>query len=149
VLTATIPGAATGGAVPGVVGSTTYSVTVVNNDAVGAGPASQPFVFTTGAATIVPGKPTINYAFGYADIGFAPPSAGNSAIDEYEVLATGGGQTLDVVSAASSFYTYNGNLYAYLSPQPADTLTVTVRAHNAAGWGPWSAAVYFSDGGGG
>ena len=77
-------------------------------------------------------------------------SEDRSAIDDYEVLATGGGQNLDTVCAVTSLaLNPNGNYYVYLSPQPADTLTVTVRAHNAAGWGPWSAPVYFSDGGGG
>jgi hypothetical protein len=149
VLTASVAGAGRSGAVPGVVASTTYSVTVANDDAAGIGPASQPFTITAGPATIVPGKPTINYAVGYADIAFAPPPAGNSAIDEYDVLATGGGQNLDTVYPATSMVLNpNGNYYVYMAPQPADMLTVTVRAHNAAGWGPWSAPVYFADGGG-
>jgi len=142
VLHGSTAGTATNGSVAGVVASTTYSVTVANNDGGGAGATSQPVLITTGPATIRPGAPTITYAWGYADIRWNPPSAGNSAIDEYEVAASGGGQTL--VS-----YVSGSTLSDYLAPQPADTLAVTVRAHNAAGWGPWSAPVYFSDGGGG
>ena len=135
-------GTATNGSVVGVVASTTYSLTVANNDGGGAGATSQPVLITTRTATIRPGAPTITYAWGYADIRWNPPSAGNGAIDEYEVAAGGGGQTL--VS-----YVSGSTLSDYLAPQLADTLAVTVRAYNAAGWGPWSAPVYFSDGGSG
>lgn len=139
VLTAVVPGATTSGAVPGVVASTAYSVTVANNDAGGPGATSQPASFTTGPATIVPGAPTIAYYWGYAALRWVPTSSGNSVIDEYEVLATGG-QTLTT-------YVSGSTLSAYLAPAPSDLLTVKVRAHNAAGWGPWSKPVQFVDGG--
>jgi hypothetical protein len=140
VLTAVIAGTARSGAVSGVVGSTTYSVTVANDDAGGAGATSQPFLITTGPATIAPGVPAVTYAWGYADIRWNAPSAGNSAIDEYEVSATGGGNAI-------TSYVSGSTLSDYLSPAPADTLTVMVRAHNAAGWGGWSNPVVFVDGG--
>ena len=141
VLTAVVPGTAKHGVVPGVLASTTYSVTVANDDGGGPGAVSQPFAITTVPATIHPDAPTITYYWGYADIRWNAPKAGDSAIDEYEVLATGGGQTL-------TSYVSGSTLSDYLSPAPADILNVRVRAHNAAGWGSWSAAVYFSDGGG-
>lgn len=140
VLTASVTGATTSGFVPGVVASTTYSITVRNDDSGGIGATSQPITFTTVPATIVPGAPVITYTFGYADISWNPPSAGNSAIDEYEVTATGGGNAIDNILPGTA-------TSDYMSPAPADQLTVMVRAHNAAGWGPWSSPVYFYDGG--
>jgi Fibronectin type III domain len=142
VLTARIAGTAASGAVSGLLASTTYSVTVTNSDAGGTGPASAPVLVTSQPATVPPSAPTITYYWGYANIRWTAPSPGNSVIDQYEVMATGGGQTL-------TSYVSGSTLADYLTPQPADLLTVTVRAHNAAGWGPWSTPVYFSDGGGG
>jgi len=140
-LTALVGGTTTSGVLCCVSGSTTYSITVANNDGGGAGALSQPILFTTAPASIPPGAPTITYAFGYADIRWNPPaSEGNSVIDQYEVQAVGGGQTL--IS-----YVSGTTLSDYLAPAPADSLAVTARAHNAAGWGPWSAPVYFADGG--
>jgi hypothetical protein len=142
VLTGYVFGTSARGAVSGVLASTTYSVTVANNDGGGPGATSKPFLIKTHRATIVPGAPTITYAWGYVSLRWNAPSAGNSAIDEYEVLAAGGGNTI-------TSYVSGSTLSDYLSPQPADSLSVKVRAHNAAGWGHWSAAVVFSDGGGG
>jgi hypothetical protein len=142
VLTAVTPGTATRGAVPGVLASTTYAVTVANNDGGGAGAPSHTFLIKTQRATERPGKPVITYAWGYVDIRWNAPSAGNSAIDQYEVLATGGGNKL-------TSYVSGAILADYLAPQPSDSLAVTVRAHNAAGWGKWSVATIFTDGGGG
>jgi hypothetical protein len=142
VLTAFTAGTAKRGLVSGLVASTTYSVTVANNDGGGPGATSKAILIKTHRATIRPGAPTITYAWGYADIRWSAPSAGNSAIDEYEVSAAGGGQTI-------TSYVSGSTLSDYLSPQSADSLTVKVRAHNAAGWGSWSAPVTFSDGGGG
>jgi hypothetical protein len=140
VLTATVEGTATSGVINGVVGSTTYSVTVANNDAGGAGAASQPFVITTNKATIVPGVPTITYSYGWADLRWNDPSAGNSAIDKYEVYAYG--ESNKIISFVSG-----STLSDYLYPNAADKLTVWLRAHNAAGWGHWTAPIYFYDGG--
>ena len=140
-LTSYVAGTAVRGSVPGLVASTTYSITVANNDGGGAGAPSKPFLIKTQRAKIVPGAPTITYAWGYANVRWDAPSAGNSVIDEYEVLAAGGGHTL-------ASYVPGSMLSDYLSPQPADSLSVKVRAHNAAGWGKWSAAVVFTDGGG-
>jgi hypothetical protein len=140
VLTAVVPGTATTATVPGVVGSTAYSITVANNDGGGAGATSQPFLFTSGKATIVPRTPTITYEWGYAGIRWNPPSPGNSAIDRYEVTATGEGN--NIISYVSGSATSD-----YLYPAPADSLAVKIRAHNAAGWGRWSTTVYFYDGG--
>ena len=141
VLTGTVLGTARRGSVPGVLADTTYSVTVANNDGGGPGAPSKAYLIKTAKASIPPSAPTINYAWGYADIRWTAPPPGNSVIDRYEVLATGGGHTIRSFVPGST-------LTDYLSPQPADSLTVKVRAHNAAGWGHWSAPVIFSDGGG-
>jgi hypothetical protein len=140
VLTGSASGTARKDEVIGVMASTRYAITVANDDGGGAGATSRPFRIKTARATISPGAPAITYMWGYADVRWSAPSAGNSAIDRYEVLATGGGQTI-------KSYVSGSTLADYLSPQPADSLAVKVRAHNAAGWGRWSAAVYFSDGG--
>ena len=125
----------------GVVASTTYSVAVADNDAGGRGATSKPFIITTSKARIRPGAPVITYAWGYADVRWTAPNPGNSAIDEYEATATIGRKRYNTYVPGSA-------LAAYLSPPPADSLTVAVRAHNAVGWGAWSASVSFSDGGG-
>ena len=140
VLTAVVSGTARRGSVPGVAGSTTYSITVANNDGGGAGATSQLYQFTSGPATIAPGRTVISYSTGYAYIRWNAPSPGNSAIDEYEVTATGGGNNI-------TDYLPGTALSAQLYPAPADQLTVMVRAHNLAGWGAWSAPVTFIDGG--
>lgn len=140
VLTTVVPGAATTGVINGVVGSTTYSVTVANNDAGGPGATSQPFMITTNKATIVPGVPKITYYYGWADLRWNAPSAGNSAIDKYEVYAYGESNKITSFVSGSS-------LSDYLYPNAADKLTVILRAHNAAGWGHWTAPIYFYDGG--
>jgi hypothetical protein len=141
-LSATVSGQVTSAVVPNVLGSTVYKVTVVNNDAGGTGATSQPFFIESVQATIPPGAPTITHAWGYGALSWVPTSFGNSVINGYQVLATGGGQRLTTYVAGTV-------LTAYLYPQPADLLSVKVRAHNGAGWSPWSTPVTFVDGGGG
>jgi hypothetical protein len=142
VLSGYVAGVARKGIVPGVVASTTYSITVANNDGGGAGAISRPVLFKTRRATRRPGAPIITYYWGYVALRWDAPSAGNSVIDRYEVLATGAGQKLTSFVSGST-------LSDYLYPQLSDSLTVKVRAHNLAGWGPWSKPVTFTDGGGG
>jgi hypothetical protein len=139
VLTVTVSGTGTSGSVPGVVASTTYSVTVRNGEAGGQGPASAPVMFTTGPATIAPSAPTITHewwASGYLALSWTPGAAGSSVIDQYEVSAAPDGNA----SQAAIAYVAGSTTSAYLTVDTTvDYYSLTVRAHNAAGWGPWSA----------
>ena len=74
VLTGSVSGAATRGVVQGLLASTTYSITVTNNDGGGAGASSRPLLFKTHRATIPPAAPAITYAWGYADVRWSAPS---------------------------------------------------------------------------
>ncbi|MDQ6616977.1 MAG: fibronectin type III domain-containing protein [Actinomycetota bacterium] len=132
-------GTATSGAVTNVQPLTTYSVTVVSFDAGGASPASAPVLYTTAASTVPPGAPTILYHWWTPPqlaASWAPGSTGDSPIDQYEVTATNhDGDTPVVVTQFVS------TTSAYLTVDDTLDWIVTVRAHNAAGWGPWSASV--------
>lgn len=61
---------------------------------------------------------------------------GDSPVDQYQVTITGsdrGGTFTQTVSGTT--------LTASLTIDYAPNWSVTVRAHNASGWGPWSASV--------
>jgi len=141
-LTAPVTGAASSGTVLSLVASTTYSVTVSNNDAGGAGTASDPLLFTTDPATEPPSAPTITHSWWAGSslaLTWMPPSPGNSAIDVNEVTAVGVGEEKPTpyVTTVSGSATS-----AYLSVDHTTGWSVSVRAHNAAGWGPPSQAVF-------
>ena len=145
VLTATVSGTASRGLVGPLQPLTTYAVTVVNTDAGGSSRAGAPVTVTTPASTVVPSAPTGVTA------GWTAPGApgdtlaaawravtpGDSPIDDYQVTVsvsdgdtTAGPFTQDATGTSAAF--------------PADdTLDWKVqgRAHRAAGWGPWSAAI--------
>jgi hypothetical protein len=151
VLTQVVTGLARQGAVFGVTGSTTYTITVVSNDFSGHSQPGGPISFTTAPATHLPGVPSIYYiwtAGGGLAVRMLAPATGNSAIDQYEVLAAG--DTGSVPSYATIGYPLlpGSNVYDYTSLSPALTWSIKARAHNAAGWGPWSAS-YLWDGTGG
>ena len=58
---------------------------------------------------------------------------GNSPVDEYEIVINGSD------GAGTSTQTVSGTtLTAYFNVDSIPNWTVTVRAHNAAGWSPWS-----------
>ncbi|PWU24547.1 MAG: hypothetical protein C5B48_05820 [Candidatus Rokuibacteriota bacterium] len=142
-LTTTVVGSATSGLIGPLQPETTYQITVVNTTIAGSGPASTPISVTTAAASVVPSAPTgvtahwtgsgDTTAMLVATWNAAVP--GDSPVDEYEVLITGsdgGGtftQTVSGVTLTASFTVDN-----------IPDWTVMVRAHNAAGWGPWSAS---------
>jgi hypothetical protein len=145
VLTATVSGAAATGSVSGVLPSTQYSVTVVNATSGGVGPASQPVLFTTGVSSNPPASPTgLRVFWTYNGTAselltavWTPGAPGDSPIDQYEVMATShDSDTPQTVTGTVSAPTTS----IYLSVDDLQDWSVQVRAHNAAGWGPWSSA---------
>jgi hypothetical protein len=64
---------------------------------------------------------------------------GNSPVDNFEVKAVAVNSSttspLDAVTPAPA------TGYTFYQPDNSVSWQVTVRAHNAAGWGPWSTAV--------
>lgn len=78
-----------------------------------------------------PGHPGVILA---AD--WAAAAGGNSPVDQYQVTASVYGDT----RPAPITQTVSGStLSAYLAADDNYDWSVQVRAHNAAGWGPWSA----------
>jgi hypothetical protein len=124
--------------------STTYSVTVTTRDAGGTSPASAPILFTTGPATTAPAAPVITHDWwaqpGLLAVSWQPGSTGDSPVDKYLVSITApdaGGQSSTATVAPPS-------TSAYLSADSTLDWSITVRAHNAAGWSPWSTATVLS-----
>jgi hypothetical protein len=143
VLTTTVTGSAASGVVAPLQPSTTYQVTVVTTTAGGSSPPSTPYTVTTEAASIAPSAPTGVSARweGNPDtstsfqVSWNAAVPGDAPVDQYEITITGsdGGGTFtqDVPGTA---------LTAYFTADPTPNWTITVRAHNAAGWSPWSAS---------
>lgn len=151
VLTATVSGPVTTGAVPEVQPSTTYSVTVSNRDAGGAGPASAPILVTTQASTTPPLAPSIQRLWwantNLLAVSWQPGTTGDSPIDQFEVMATASdsdatSQSMAVSGSLHPMVVYvNGSATsAYIRLDDTLSWSVTVRAHNTAGWGLWSTA---------
>jgi hypothetical protein len=115
---------------------------VVSNDFSGSSPPSAPLTVTTAPASAVPRAPTIAYiwiAGSELAVRMLAPKPGNSAIDEYEVLALGA-TTVPSYVPVSYPIPPGSNVYDYTALNPALTWEIKVRAHNAAGWGAWSPA---------
>jgi hypothetical protein len=143
-LTTTVTGTATNGAISPLQPSTTYQITVVTTSISGSSPASVPISVTSSAATIPPSAPTGVTASwsnlnptGATDTLVATWPAtvpGNSPIDEYLVTITGsdgGGIFTNTVSGTT--------LTTYFNVDYTPNWSVTVQAHNAFGWGSISA----------
>ncbi len=143
ILTTNVVGSATSGLIGPLQPQTTYQITVVDATIGGSSPASTPIFVTTTAASVVPSAPTGVTAY------WTAPGAttatlvatwnaavpGDSPVDEYEVLISGsdgGGTFTQTVSGTT--------LTASFTVDWTPDWMVTVRAHNAAGWGPWSAS---------
>jgi len=140
ILTSTVTGPGMNGNIPSLQPQTTYQITVANTTIGGTGPASAPITLTTGAATIPPSAPTGVTAHwvnldppGTTDTLIANWQAavpGDSPIDQYQVVITGGGSLTNLVSGA----TLNTSFVVDFGPN----WKVTVQAHNTVGWGPAS-----------
>jgi hypothetical protein len=147
ILTASVTGVATSGAIPGLEPMTTYQVTVVDTTIGGTSAASEPITVTTVPASIPPLAPTgVAASWSNPDPSDTTDTIvatwqaavpGNSPVDEYLITVTGsdGGGTFT--------QTVDGNtLTAYFSVNSVPNWSVTVQAHNAAGWGQTSTAVH-------
>jgi hypothetical protein len=146
VLTATVTGSGTNGVIPTLQPATSYQVTVTSTTIGGTSPASIPFSVTTEAALIVPSAPIKVVASwsnpdpsGATDTLVATWSAavpGDSPIDQYQITITGS------EGAGTSTQTVSGTtLTTYFNVDYIPNWTVTLQAHNAAGWGPSSTPV--------
>ena len=147
VLTTTVTGAATSGVITTLEPSTIYRITVVNTTIGGSSPPSAPVSVATSPATVAPEAPAGDTASwsnpdpsGTTDTLIASWQAadpGNSPVDEYQVTITGsdgGGTFTQTVSGTI--------LTTYFTEDYIPNWSVTVQAHNAAGWGPVSAAYH-------
>jgi hypothetical protein len=143
VVTATVSGNGTSALIGPLQPLTTYQITVVNTDAAGSSPASSPLSLTTPGSSVVPSAPT-----GVTARWTAPGSPsdqlvaswhaaapGDSPTDAYQVTISGsdGGGTYTQTVAGST-------LTASFTVSDIPDWSVKVRAHDAAGWGPWSAS---------
>ena len=140
-VTATVSGSATSGAVGPLQPQTTYQINVVNTDSGGTSPSSAPVTLTTAAASVVPSAPTGVKAH-WVSPGSSPDTlvatwaaaaGGDSPVDSYQVQikgSDGGGTFVQTVDGST--------LTASFSVSDIPDWTITVRAHNAAGWSAWS-----------
>ena len=146
VLTATVSGTGTNGVIPTLQPQTTYQITVVNTTISGFSPASAPVSLTTSPATIPPSAPT-NVVASWLNPDPSGPDTlnvnwqaavpGNSPVDQYLVTITGSD------GAGTFTQTVSGTtLTTYFTEDPTPNWTVTVQAHNAAGWGPVSSPFF-------
>lgn len=143
VLESTVSGSATNALIGPLEPHTTYQITVVSQDPAGSSAPSGAVSITTGASTIPPGAPTDVRAYWIApgepgdalvaSWKAAPP--GDSPTDKYQITITGsdgGGTYTQTVSGST--------LTATFAVNDIPDWTMRVRAHDAAGWGTWSAA---------
>ena len=145
VLTAAASGAATSAVIGPLAPQTTYAITVASTDAAGTGPASAAVTLTTPASATPPSAPS-GVAARWTAPGaandtlvatwVAPASPGDSPIDAYQVTISGsdGAGTFTQTVASSA-------LSASFAVSDVPDWRIQVRAHNAAGWSAWSAAV--------
>jgi hypothetical protein len=142
VVTATVSGNETQALIGALEPLTTYRITVASADAAGSSPASAAVSITTGTSTVRPGAPTGLTAYwtspGYPGDGLVASwkaaRAGDSPTDKYRITITGsdgGGTYTRTVSGSTLTATFVVN--------DIPDYTIKVRAHDAAGWGPWSA----------
>lgn len=145
VLTTTVTGPVTNGIITALQPATTYQITVVSTTLGGPGPASAPISVTTSPATIPPSAPPGVMASwsnldptGTTDTlvaSWQPASPGNSPVDQYLITITGSDGAGTVTQTVSGT-----TLSTYFNVDYIPNWSVTVQAHNAAGWGPISSA---------
>ena len=146
VLTAAATGPATNGVIPALQPATSYQITVVSTTIGGSSPGSAPINATTEAASVAPSAPT-NVAASWSNLdptgtndtlvaAWSAAVPGDSPVDQYLIAITGSD------GAGTFTQTVSGTtLTAYFTVDFIPNWTVTVQAHNAAGWGPSSTAV--------
>jgi hypothetical protein len=138
-----VSGNASSGIISSLQPQTTYQITVVSSNIGGTGVASIPIFLTTSPATIAPSTPTFTTVYWLipdpsdatdtivANWNAADP--GNSPVDQYEVTITGSD------GAGTFTQTVSGTtLTASFTVDWTPNWSVSIRAHNAAGWSAWS-----------
>ena len=141
VLTATTTGSGTTGLIGPLQPSTSYQISVVNNYAGGSSTPSIDYPATTAAATIRPLAPANVVAHWSAPsqpgdqlvVSWDASDPGNSPVDSYLVVVSGsdrGGLSWQNVPGTT--------LTASFSVSDTPDWTISVWAHNAAGWSPAS-----------
>src|SRR5581483_2420104 len=138
-LTTTVTGTGTSATLGPLQPATTYDVSVVNVDSGGSSPPGTTTIAVP-ASTQAPAAPTISNLFwngGHLIVDGTAPAPGDSPIDSYEVsvVFVDG----DVSSGPYDATVSGSTLRAYFTVDTGSDWGVKVRAHNAAGWGPWSA----------
>ncbi len=146
ILTTTVTGPVTNGVIPTLQPATSYQITVVSTTVGGSSPASTPISVTTEAASVVPSAPT-NVVASWSNpdptgtndtlvVTWSAAVPGDSPVDQYQITITGSD------GAGTFTQTVGGTtLTTYFAVDFIPNWTVTVQAHNAAGWGPSSTPV--------
>jgi hypothetical protein len=145
-LTMNLTGSAPAGLIGPLQPETTYQVTVASSTIGGTGPASTPIEVTTAAASIPPSAPTgVTARWAVADpagdtdtivVTWLASVPGDSPVDQYQVTISGSD------GAGTFTQTVDGvTLTAFFGVSVTPDWSVTVRAHNSVGWGPWSTVV--------
>ena len=114
----------------------------MNTDAAGSSPPSDPVTLTTPVSTIPPGAPT-----GVAARWTAPGAPGDTLLATWHAAAPGDSPTNRyriTITGSDGAGTFTqavsgSRLSASFAVSDIPDWTIRVRAHNAAGWGPWSA----------
>ena len=145
ILTNTVTGPDTSSVLFPLQPQTTYQITVASKTIGGTSPASAPFTITSAPATIPPSAPaSVSASWSNLDptgatdtiiASWQAPNPGNSPIDEYLVTITGSDGAGTFTQAVSGT-----TLTAYFNVDFVPNWSMTVQAHNAAGWGAVSAA---------
>src|SRR5579859_1293699 len=138
-LTTTVTGPVTNGVIPTLQPATSYQITVVSTTIGGSSPASTPISLTTEAASVVPSAPT-NVVASWSNpdptgtndtlvVTWSAAVPGDSPVDQYQITITGSD------GAGTFTQTVDGTtLTTYFTVDFIPNWTVTVQAHNAAGW---------------
>jgi hypothetical protein len=124
--------------------ATSYYIVVVNNDLAGSSPPSSAARFVSGGSATPPPAPTNVMAWWTGQLAPAPSlgvhwnasQAGPVTIDSYEVLVVwqdgdNPGGTYDQIVGGQTLSTY-------FAVDNTSDWRIKVRAHDVAGWGPWS-----------
>jgi hypothetical protein len=147
VLAASVSGSGSSGLVGPLQPGTTYQITVMSKDAGGSSGASSPVSVTSHASSMPPSAPSAAAHWtapglpgDMLDVTWAAPAPGDSPIDQYQVSVNISGDTGAVPSSFAQTVSAL-TLSSAFGANDAYDWSVQVRAHNAAGWGPWSTAV--------
>jgi Fibronectin type III domain len=134
---ATVSGTATTALIGPLAPLTTYQLTVVSTDNAGSSPPSDAITVTTAASAAVPAAPTgVSARWNAVDtmaVTWRAATGGDSPVDAYQVTATGSDHAGTFTQSVAGT-----TLSATLSVSDIPDWSIKVRAHDAAGWGPWS-----------